>query len=222
MGSRAVAHDVGAVRGGAGGMRGAVDLADGAASEAVGLAADENHFRYLFLVPLANYLRAGVLGPALYLGTVLSPLAILQLATPRWRRVVMGAAGIFASALILMWMDTQLPVTPEYSCFGGWHNVLILRGGPNRFSWDERLAIRVPDAGERRRGGIDRRVRGNFQNAGRRGRGDSDAAMVYWAATIPLWFYNDRYYLVLVPPARSCLRSRRCREAGWCRRRHLR
>ena len=33
---------------------------------------DENHFRYLFSVPLANYLRAGVLGPALYLGTVLS------------------------------------------------------------------------------------------------------------------------------------------------------
>ena len=25
------------------------------------------------------------------------------------------------------------------------------------------------------------------------------AALVYWAATIPLWFYNDRYYLVLVP-----------------------
>ena len=37
---------------------------------------DENHFHYIFLVPLANYLRAGVLGPALYLGTVLSPLAI--------------------------------------------------------------------------------------------------------------------------------------------------
>ena len=48
----------------------------------------------------------------------------------------MGGAGIFASALILMWMDHQLPVTPEYSCFGGWHNVLILRGGMNRFSWD--------------------------------------------------------------------------------------
>ena len=25
------------------------------------------------------------------------------------------------------------------------------------------------------------------------------AAVIYWAATIPLWFYNDRYYLVLVP-----------------------
>jgi hypothetical protein len=25
------------------------------------------------------------------------------------------------------------------------------------------------------------------------------AAVLYWAATIPLWFYNDRYYLVMVP-----------------------
>ena len=81
-----------------------------------------------------NYLRAGVLGPALYLGTVLSPLAILQLATPRWRRVVMGGAGIFAAALILMSAGhVVLPVTPEYSCFGGWHNVLILRGDESFF-----------------------------------------------------------------------------------------
>ena len=97
---------------------------------------NENHFRYIFMVPIANYLRAGVLGPALYLGTVLSPLAILQLTTPRWRRVAMGGAGIFAVALVLMWMDNRMPVTPEYSCFGGWHNVLILRGQINRFSWD--------------------------------------------------------------------------------------
>ncbi|MGC1191106.1 MAG: glycosyltransferase family 39 protein, partial [Candidatus Binatus sp.] len=63
---------------------------------------DENHFHYIFMVPLANYLRAGVLGPLLYLGTVMAPLAILQLTTPRWRRVVMGGAGIFAAALVLM------------------------------------------------------------------------------------------------------------------------
>jgi len=25
------------------------------------------------------------------------------------------------------------------------------------------------------------------------------AAAAYWAVTIPLWFYNDRYYLVMVP-----------------------
>jgi hypothetical protein len=25
------------------------------------------------------------------------------------------------------------------------------------------------------------------------------AAIVYWAATLPLWLFNDRYYLVLVP-----------------------
>ena len=162
---------------------------------------NENHFRYLFSVPLANYLRAGVLGPALYLGTVLSPLAILQLTTPRWRRVAMGAAGIFASALILMWLDNRMPVTPEYSCFGGWHNVLILRGDPNRFSWDgygawQYVFLILASAGA---AGLLAAFAEIFKTLDRAAAAIVIAALVYWAATIPLWFYNDRYYLVLVP-----------------------
>jgi 4-amino-4-deoxy-L-arabinose transferase-like glycosyltransferase len=97
---------------------------------------DEEHFRYLFLVPIAYYLRAGVVGPLLYLGTMLSPLALLQLTTPRRRLVAFGGAGIFLTVLVLLWMNNELPVTPEYSCFGGWHNVLVLRGDSNRFSWE--------------------------------------------------------------------------------------
>ena len=48
------------------------------------------------------------------------------------------------------------------------------------------------------------------------------AAIVYWAATIPLWFYNDRYYLVLVPAGAIVLalaplpRSRMVQAAGIC------
>ncbi len=47
------------------------------------------------------------------------------------------------------------------------------------------------------------------------------AAIVYWAATIPLWFYNDRYYLVLVPAGAIVLalaplpRSRLVMAAGF-------
>ncbi len=40
-----------------------------------------------------------------------------------------------------------------------------------------------------------------FKTIGRAAAAIVIAAAVYWAATIPLWFYNDRYYLVLVPAA---------------------
>ena len=162
---------------------------------------NENHFRYIFMVPIANYLRAGVLGPALYLGTVLSPLALLQLAAPRWRRVVMGGAGIFAAALILISMDNRLPVTPEYSCFGGWHNVLILRGQVNRFSWDgdgagQYAFLLLASVGA---AGLIAAFADIFRTLERGAAAIVIAAIVYWAAIIPLWFYNDRYFLVLVP-----------------------
>jgi len=159
----------------------------------------ENHFRYIFLVPIANYLRAGVLGPALYLGTVLSPLAILQLTTPRWRRVAMGAAAIFAAALVLMWMDDRLPVTPEYSCFGGWHNVLILRGQANRFSWEGDWQYAFLLLASFGAAGFIAAFAEIFKTLDRGAAAIVIAAVTYWAATIPLWFYNDRYYLVLVP-----------------------
>jgi hypothetical protein len=161
---------------------------------------EEDHLQYVFLVPLMNYLRAGVLGPALYLGTVLSPLAILQLATPRWRRVAIGGAGIFAAALILMQLDSVvLPVTPEYSCFGGWHNVLILRGDSNRFSWDDGWQYAFLLLASAGAAGFFTAFAEIFRTMGRAAAAIVIAALIYWAATIPLWFYNDRYYLVLVP-----------------------
>jgi Dolichyl-phosphate-mannose-protein mannosyltransferase len=164
---------------------------------------DESHLHYIFLVPIANYLRAGVLGPALYLGTVLSPLALLQLTTARWRRVAIGGAGIFAAALILMWMDVRMPVTPEYSCFGGWHNVLILRGQVNRFDWDgdgasQYAFLLLASFGA---AGFFAAFAQIFRTLERAAAAIVIAAAIYWLATIPLWFYNDRYYLVLVPAA---------------------
>ena len=160
---------------------------------------NENRFHYLFLVPLATYLRAGLLGPALYLGTVLSPLAILQLTTPRWREVAIHGVGIFATALILMQLDHQLPVTPEYSCFGGSHNTLLLRGMSNRFSWESNwqyVFLLLASAGA---AGLMVAFADIFMRMRRAAAAIAIGAIVYWAATIPLWFYNDRYYLVLVP-----------------------
>jgi len=181
---------------------------------------DENHFAYIFRVPLANYIRAGVLGPALYLGTVLSPLAILQLTTPRWRRMALGGAGIFAAALILMWIDNRLPVTPEYSCFGGWRNALILRGDSNRFSWDGDWQYAFLALASFGTAGFVTAFAQAFRTLSRAAAAIVMAAIVYWAATIPLWFYNDRYYLVMVPAGALVLalaplpRSRMVKAAG--------
>jgi hypothetical protein len=181
---------------------------------------DEEHFHYLFRVPLASYIRAGVLGPALYLGMVLSPLAILQLATPRWRRVVMGGAGIFAAALALMLIDNRLPATPECSCFGGWRNVLILRGDSNRFSWEgdwQYAALALASFGT---AGFIAAFAEIFRTLSRAAAAIVIAAIIYWAATIPLWFFNDRYYLVMVPAGAIVLalaplpRSRWVKAAG--------
>jgi hypothetical protein len=161
---------------------------------------DEDQFAYIFQVPLAVYIRAGVLGPALYLGTVLAPLALLQLATVRWRKVALVAGAIFGSALLLMQIDHTLPVTPEYSCFGGSHNTLLLRGMSNRFIWEsdwQYLFLILASLGA---AGLIIAFAEIFMRMRRATAAILIGSIVYWAATIPLWFYNDdRYYLVLVP-----------------------
>jgi hypothetical protein len=160
---------------------------------------DEDQFAYILKVSPIYYLRAAVLGPLLYLGTVLAPLALLQLTTPRWRRAVAMAGAIFCSALLLMSLDHSLPVTPEYSCFGGWHNVLLLRGLPNRFFWESGWQYIFIALGSLGGAGLIVAFATILMRMRRASAALMIASFVYWAATIPLWFYNDRYYLVLVP-----------------------
>ena len=185
------------------------------------LARDESHFAWLLRVPIANYLRAGVLGPLLYLGTVLAPTALLQLATPRWRRVAWAGAAVFASALVLMQLDDRLPVTPEYSCFGGWHNVLLLRGMSNRFFWASGWQYAFLAVASFGSAGLLVAFGDIYLRMRRAAAAVVIGALVYWAATIPLWFYNDRYYLVLVPAGATVLalsrlpRSRIVMSAGF-------
>jgi hypothetical protein len=166
---------------------------------------DENHFRYIFLVSVWNYLRSGVLGPALYLGTVLAPLSLLQLATERWRRVLVIAVSIMVASLVLIRLDPGLPVTPEYSCFGGWTNVLILRGRSSRFLWDgdwQYVFLAIASLGT---AGLICASGDVILKLPRAALAIVIGSLIYWAATIPLWFYNDRYYLVLVPAGATLL-----------------
>ena len=97
---------------------------------------NENHFRYLFMRADRELSPRGRARSGALPGHSLVAACDIAIDDAAMASRGDGRAGIFASALVLMWLDNRMPVTPEYSCFGGWHNVLILRGDPNRFSWD--------------------------------------------------------------------------------------
>ncbi|HUA35320.1 MAG TPA: glycosyltransferase family 39 protein [Candidatus Binataceae bacterium] len=158
-----------------------------------------NHFGFLFQVPISTYLRAGVLGPLIYLGTVLSPIALLQFIGERRRQTIAWAIAIFGSTLFLSFIDHRLPVTPEYSCFGGWDNVMILRGLPNRFYWNGDWQYFWMALGSAGAAGLIVAARDLIPRLGRAPSAIMIAAIVYWLAIVPLWFFNDRYYVVMVP-----------------------
>lgn len=161
----------------------------------------EGNFSQFFAVPIASYLRAGILSPAIYLGTVMAPTALLQIATPKRARIAIIAAALFAAAIFLMRLDPSLPVTPEFSCFGGWSNVLILRGLPNRFLWNSEWQYAFLALGCVGAAGLIVAATEIAPRLNRAAIAVTIAALVYWTATIPLWFFNDRYYLPLVPAA---------------------
>jgi 4-amino-4-deoxy-L-arabinose transferase-like glycosyltransferase len=159
---------------------------------------------YFFTVGVATYIRAGILGPLLYLGIVLSPLALVQvaqLAAAGMRRAAAIAATIFTAACVLIRLDPKPPATPELSCFGGWSNALLLRGLPYHFEWHGAgnwIALALGSAGA---AGLIVAAQRAWPKLNRAGAAIVIAAACYWAGTIPLWLFNDRYYLFLVPAA---------------------
>ncbi|HLX36314.1 MAG TPA: hypothetical protein VKR29_00885 [Candidatus Binataceae bacterium] len=147
-----------------------------------------------------EYLRMGIIGPLLYLGIVLSPLALLRvMKTIRFALAL--AVGIFAITLILVRIGSSLPATPEMSCFGGWSNALILHGLSNRFEWHDRWQYAMALLGSIGAAGL---ILACVDATGRLTRASAAvliASAIYWIAVVPLWFFNDRYFLVLVPAA---------------------
>ncbi len=158
----------------------------------------ESRLTYLGLVPARVYVIDGLIAPLLYLGLVLSPLSIVHLASPRWRCGLAIAAALALIALPLLLTDRGAESIPELSCCGGWNNVLVLRG-PMRFLWHSRplrlTAIAVSILGAAGLATAARAVRVS---------GSGFAAVMlgtalYWAGMVPLWLFNDRYYLVMLP-----------------------
>jgi hypothetical protein len=99
---------------------------------------------YLTLLPIQTYTDWGILEPAIYLGTVLSPLAVLH-AARYWRRNVMIMASILA--LSLLWgLNRQNP--DQFGCFGGSLDSLVLSGSlpqPGFSPWLSLLLERFPN-----------------------------------------------------------------------------
>jgi hypothetical protein len=163
------------------------------------LSQNAGHLALIFEVSPWEYLRMGVLGPLLYLGIVLSPMAMLRIASRDTSRILALGSGIFVATVILVRIGTPYPATPEMSCFGGWSNALVLRGMSNRFEWQDGWRYVAMLLGSVGGAGL---IFATIEVIPRLTRASAAVlftAAIYWAAMIPLWFFNDRYFLVLVP-----------------------
>ena len=159
----------------------------------------QSHFSYLLYVSFVEYTRSGLLGPILYLGIVLSPMALLRLESKDAGKVLALGSGIFIVAMILVWVGDQYPSTPEMSCFGGWSNALILRGLPSRFLWQDSWRYVVMMLGSVGAAGIIFAGIEVIPKLNRASEAVLISVAIYWAVIIPLWLFNDRYDLVMVP-----------------------
>ncbi len=155
---------------------------------------------YFTLVPFRDYLLRGVLEPALYLGTVLSPLAVLH-AFQQWRRSIVISAAIPAASIVLIRLThEQVWNLEQFGCFGGSSRALVLSGSPQLDfpAWLGWMLVIVGSVGI---AGICNALRQAIQHANPTVLAVLVAAAIYWAAMPFLWFFSDRYDLVLVPAA---------------------
>lgn len=156
-----------------------------------------------FLVPALSYLRMWIVGPLLYLGLVLSPLALVH-AGLRRNRAGAIALGIFAVALALIAFDEHFAWSiPDCRCFGGSPKMLVVRGMPRHFHWTDVagaatgwIVAAVSSVGA---AGLCVAAGGAMPRMSRGAAALMLAGAVYWLATLPLWLFADRYYLLLVP-----------------------
>jgi hypothetical protein len=160
----------------------------------------EQKLHRIFDVSPFIYVGGGLIGPLFYLGVVLSPMALPHLFAA-WRKGSIIGASLLAIALVSMRMAPRLPATPELSCFAGWRNALLLRGLPNTFSWDgswmQWPAMILAAFGA---AGLILAAF-NLAKPNRAALAVILTAAIYWMGMIPLWLFNDRYYLVLLPAA---------------------
>ena len=155
---------------------------------------------YFMAMPVRFYLERGVLEPAIYLGAVLSPLAMLH-AIRQWHRSIIITLFLISSSIILLRFGHE-PVwnLTRFGCFGGSYGALVLSGAPQhdvsaKFAWILLILGAVGFSG--------------ICSAGWQAIRNSNpvvlalllAGAAYWIAMPLLWFFSDRYDVVLLPAA---------------------
>jgi len=154
---------------------------------------------YFFLVPALGYFKGWLIGPLLYLGLVLAPLALVHAVTS-WRRAVPLALIIFALAIVLTAIDDHLVwKIPECKCFGGWPGALVVNGMPENFHWHGATGWIVAALASTGAAGLCVVAMEVIPRMGRAAAAVALTAAIYWAGILPLWFFSDRYDLVMVP-----------------------
>jgi hypothetical protein len=162
---------------------------------------DEQRLRtYFTFIPLRSYLTAGLLEPAVYLGIVLSPLAILH-SIRHWRRCTMLASAILASSITIIRFG-QEPIwdLERITCFGGSHGALVL-SGPQQHDFSVNLGWLLLILGAVGFAGIFNAWCVAIQNSKPMLWAVLFSGIIYWLAIPLLWLFADRYDLLLLPAA---------------------
>lgn len=158
-----------------------------------------NLLHFIFQVPTVVYLGDGIFGPALYLGLVLSPMAIFQIDRATFARWLVLSGAIFAAAALLAQFRPAVPVLPDLSCYGGSTFALLTHGNGNLGIVDERVRWALMAVGSLGAASLAIILWKIAWTINRATTAVVLTAAVYWAGLIPIWLFNDRYYLPLVP-----------------------
>jgi hypothetical protein len=154
--------------------------------------------RLILSAPLGAYVGAGGFGPLLYLGAVLAPLALIQLASVPLARSLALAVAIFGAVFVIAKLYPNVDVLTKFTCFPGSPTMFFFHGerpdlaiGPLRWT----LTVLGGAGGA----GIAIALIRTLPRMGRAAAAVMLTAAIFWAAVLPLWLFDDRYYLPLVP-----------------------
>ncbi len=164
-----------------------------------GLERRENLLQYIFQVPILAYVGGGGFGPALYLGLVLSPLALLQLDKSTITRWLVLSITIFVTAAILAQNNPAVSILPELTCYGGSWFPLLTRGAGILRIPGEHLKWLFTAIGSLGAASLAITLAKIAKTMNRATIAVVLTAAIYWAGLIPAWLFNDRYYLPMVP-----------------------
>ncbi len=158
----------------------------------------ENLLHYIFQVPIVAYVGGGGFGPFLYLGLVLSPMALLQLDKSTITRWLVLSTAIFVAAAFLAQKSPAVPILPDVTCYGGFP-LRLVHGAGNSGIKEGYLRWILTAVGSLGAASLAITFAKIAKTMNRATIAVVLTTAIYWAGLIPTWLFNDRYYLPMVP-----------------------